>query len=157
LHRERWLGLGHLCGEWASTRKAAHETAVTYLEYIWGKYSAEFSPLATRVPTLRLGFRGIGGGAHSNALLHEIYCNLCVLTRPTLVHEAGHLLTWRDSGHGPDFCAALIHMWEREFGIAREHALAVAARLGVAVADSEAGDERPANNSAEAPHTRHVP
>lgn len=88
------------------------------------------------MPWLRLGF-SYGGIALARKSIHSFYCDIGLLRRCVLVHEVAHLLTPRDPAHGTTFTAALLHMWELELGIAREHALVIAARLGVAVAGSE--------------------
>jgi len=71
-------------------------------------------------------------------LRHEIYCRLGSLRRTTFVHEVCHLFAW-DEGHGPAFCAALVRVWEEEFGIDPRKALSLAARLQVAVDPSMLG------------------
>ena len=71
-------------------------------------------------------------GAYAVPHRHAIYCRLASLRRTTFVHEVGHLFAWGD-GHGPDFCATLVWLWEREFGIDPGVALALAGRLDVAV------------------------
>jgi hypothetical protein len=129
LYREDWLGAAT---DHSVTKSAARAGALAYLNRLWSTHAHAFSPYFTGVPYLRLGFRG-AGGAHANACTHTIYCNLDSLRRVTLVHEVAHLFTWRDGGHGPQFCGALLALWEREFAIDRRAALAVAERIAVAV------------------------
>jgi hypothetical protein len=125
-----------------SVRADARKPADAYLVHLWQSYAADFAPFFTGVPRLRIGWcvclrvqTRSRAAAHASALRHEIYCTSAV-RRTTLVHEVAHLFTWnawQEGGHGPQFCAALVYLWEREFGIGREHAIAVAERMRVAI------------------------
>lgn len=124
------------------TQAAARSAALAYLTHLWSTYACSFTPYYSGVPYLRVGFvlgrrrrrrrRGFLYGAYAVPHRHEIYCRLASLRRPTFVHEVCHLFTWGD-GHGPAFCAALIRLWEEEFGIRRSTSLALAGRMRVAV------------------------
>ena len=140
-----------LLGE-AADRKITHhgarQAALIYLTHLWATYAKRFTPYYCGVPYLRVGFatargrsrprRRAGYGAYAVPLRHEIYCRLGSLRRTTLVHEVCHLFAWGE-GHGPAFCAALIRVWEEEFGIDPRKALSLAARLQVAVDPSMLG------------------
>jgi hypothetical protein len=122
------------------TQQGARAAALAYLTHLWTTYAQDFKPYYRGVPHLRVGFAtGRGSrrrratfGAYAAPHRHAIYCRLASLRRATFVHEVGHLFAWGD-GHGPDFCATLVWLWEREFGIDPGMALALAGRLGVVV------------------------
>jgi hypothetical protein len=122
------------------TQQGARAAALAYLTHLWTTYAPVFKPYYPGVPYLRVGFatgrrprrRRATFGAYAVPQRHAIYCRLASLRRTTLVHEVGHLFAWGD-GHGPDFCATLVWLWEREFGIDPGRALALAHRLDVAV------------------------
>ncbi len=122
------------------TQQGARAAALAYLTHLWTTYAQEFKPYYRGVPYLRVGFatgrrprrRRATFGAYAVPHRHAIYCRLASLRRTTFVHEVGHLFAWGD-GHGPDFCATLVWLWEREFGIDPGVALALAGRLDVAV------------------------
>jgi hypothetical protein len=124
------------------TQPRARQAALIYLTHLWTTYAKQFRPYYCGVPYLRVGFatargrsrprRRAGYGAYAVPLRHEIYCRLGSLRRTTLVHEVCHLLVWSE-GHGPAFCAALICLWEQEFGIDPSKALSLATRLQVLV------------------------
>jgi hypothetical protein len=134
---EPWLGLGRLCGDWPSTRKIAHDAAAAYVTRLWTRYAPELELPVAEVPRVRLSFRRGRGHAHARQLSHEVYCHIYALTRSSLIHETAHLLMWEHPAHGPRFCALLVRMWGAEFGIARDHALALAAEQFVRVAADE--------------------
>jgi hypothetical protein len=127
------------------TQRGARRAALAYLAHLWSTYAQSYAPYYCDVPYLRIGFAtGLARprrrtrlryGAYAVPLRHAIYCRLASLRRSTLVHEVCHLLVWRE-GHGPRFCAALIALWELEFGIERSRSLASAARHGVTVDSS---------------------
>jgi hypothetical protein len=108
---------------------------------LWNRHEPNFAPRCREVPRLRIGFRTYMRlrikprrmSAFARVLDHAIYVPLDMLKRSTLIHEAAHLLEWRDH-HGPLFCKALLHLWVKEFGVDCAHALAEAERLGVKVA-----------------------
>jgi hypothetical protein len=108
-----------------SVRAAARKAADAYLAHLWQRERRRATPFQARAVSRR-------PHAHANSLRHEIYCTSAV-RRTTLVHEVAHLLTWRDGGHGPQFCGVLLTLWQREFGIDRARALSVAARMDVAI------------------------
>lgn len=124
------------------TQSGARRAALTYLTHLWMTYAKRFSPYYCGVPYLRVGFatghrrprrrRRAFYGAYAVPLRHEIYCRLASLRRTTFVHEVCHLFAWGE-GHGPAFCAALVRLWEEEFGIDPGKALFLAARLQVTV------------------------
>lgn len=122
------------------TQQGARAAALAYLTHLWMTYAREFKPYYGGVPYLRVGFatgrrprrRRATFGAFAVPHRHAIYCRLASLRRTTFVHEVGHLFAWGD-GHGPDFCATLVWLWEREFAIDPGMALAVARRLEVSV------------------------
>lgn len=133
-----------LLGEQAGrriTQAGARTAGLGYLTHLWAAHARDFRPYYRGVPYLRVGFaaalhpgryRRAMRVAHAVPQRHSIYCRVESLRRTTLVHEVCHLLAWGDA-HGPDYCAALVLRWEREFGIDRTHALAVAARFNVNV------------------------
>jgi hypothetical protein len=137
--------LGQLPGIRRLSRERAREAGLDYLNHLWRTYTPKFTPYYEGLPYLRIGFatgvrrvwgrRRILYGAHAVPARHQIYCRIRSLRRATLVHEVCHLLVWGDS-HGPAFCAALLVLWEREFGIDVGTALRVAARMHVTVATS---------------------
>jgi hypothetical protein len=140
-----------LLGEQADrriTQRGARQAALVYLTQLWTRYAECFTPYYRGVPYLRVGFatargrsrprRRAGYGAYAVPLRHEIYCRLGSLRRTTFVHEVCHLFVWEE-GHGPAFCAALIRLWELEFGIDPRRALSHAMRLKVAVDGSTLG------------------
>jgi hypothetical protein len=49
------------------------------------------------------------------------------------VHETSHALSWRDVSHGGEFCRTILRIWEDEFHVSRDRALALAAQHGVVV------------------------
>lgn len=122
------------------TQQGARAAALAYLTHLWTAYAQEFRPFYRGVPYLRVGFatgrrprrRRATFGAYAVPHRHAIYCRLASLRRTTFVHEVGHLFAWGD-GHGPDFCATLVWLWEREFGIDPGRALDLAQRLEVSV------------------------
>ena len=121
------------------TQQGARAAALAYLTHLWTSYAPDFKPYYRGVPYLRVGFatgrrarRRATFGAYAVPHRHAIYCRLASLRRTTFVHEVGHLFAWGD-GHGPDFCATLVQLWEREFGIDPCMALVVAGRLQVSV------------------------
>jgi hypothetical protein len=124
------------------TQRSAREGALTYLTHLWTRYAPSFAPYYRGIPYLRVGFatgyrgsphgRGLRYGAYAVPHRHQIYCRLASLRRTTLVHEVCHLFIWGE-GHGAAFCAALVRLWEQEFGIRCQHALALAASMRVAV------------------------
>jgi hypothetical protein len=130
------------------TQQGARQAALIYLTHLWTTYATRFTPYYHGVPYLRVGFatargrarprRRAGYGAHAVPLRHEIYCRLGSLRRTTLVHEVCHLFAWGE-GHGPAFCAALIRLWEQEFGVDPSRALSLAERMKVAVERSMLG------------------
>jgi hypothetical protein len=130
------------------TQRGARQAALMYLTQLWTRYGECFTPYYRGVPYLRVGFatargrsrprRRAGYGAYAVPLRHEIYCRLGSLRRTTIVHEVCHLFAWEE-GHGPAFCAALIRLWEQEFGIDPGRALSLATRLEVAVDRSMLG------------------
>ena len=134
-----------LLGEGANrrlTQANGRTAALGYLAHLWASYAKDFQPYYPGVPYLRVGFatalkRRLRGRAihmaHAVPQRHSIYCRVESLNRSTLLHEVCHLLVWGD-GHGPDFCAALLLLWEREFAVDRTHALTLARRLDVQVA-----------------------
>jgi hypothetical protein len=135
------LLLGEVPGERGITKSQARSGAVAYLEHLWKSYSPHFAPYFIGTPYLRIGFprerlsmgprKPLKATAHVQN--HSIYCPLGMLYRKTIVHEVCHLLTWRDR-HGPEFCAALVHLWEHEFNIRRSRAEWFAAVHGVQIA-----------------------
>jgi hypothetical protein len=142
-----------------TTRKNAGAAARSYLADIWIRaLAAGHTPFYAGVPSLRIGYavsekgrgftpaqrnRAIRNGtgtvtvatrvAHARAPTHGIYCRLSALTRPTLIHEAAHLLTWADPNHGPQFWRVLIDLWQRELAIPAAAAIDLAAEHGVIV------------------------
>jgi hypothetical protein len=134
--------LGLLPGVRRLSRQRARQAGLDYLNHLWRTYTPKFTPYYEGLPYLRIGFaaavrRGWGRrrilyGAHAVPARHQIYCRIRSLRRTTLVHEVCHLLVWGD-GHGPAFCAALLLLWEREFGIEPQVALNLAARMQVKV------------------------
>jgi hypothetical protein len=130
LRQEDWLGAA---ADHSVTKATARAGGLAYLNHLWSAHARTFLPYFTAPPHLRLGFRG-RGGANACAGTHTIYCNLESLRRVTLAHEVCHLFTWRDGGHGPQFCAALVYLWACEFGVDRARALTLAAHMGVEVA-----------------------
>lgn len=149
--------LGHLqpeplLGEGANhrlTQADARAAALGYLAHLWATHARDFRPYYPGIPYLRVGFatalrrcrrRRAIRVAHAVPQRHAIYCRLESLNRTTLIHEVCHLLVW-GGGHGPEYCAALVLLWEREFGIDRGHALALATRMNVQVAPLPASIE----------------
>jgi hypothetical protein len=140
-HLDREALLGEAAGR-KITQHGAREAALIYLTHLWTTYAGRFAPYYRGVPYLRVGFatargrtqprRRAGYGAYAVPLRHEIYCRLGSLRRTTFVHEVCHLFAWTE-GHGPAFCAALIRLWEEEFGIDRGRALSLAAQTRVTV------------------------
>jgi hypothetical protein len=134
--------LGQLPGMRRLSRQRARQAGLDYLNHLWRTYAPNFTPYYEGLPYLRIGFatgvrRGWGRrrtlyGAHAVPARHQIYCRIRSLRRATLVHEVCHLLAWGD-GHGAAFCAALLVLWEREFGIEPEMGLRLAARMQVKV------------------------
>lgn len=141
--------LGHLqpeplLGEGANrrlTQANARAAALGYLAHLWATHARDFRPYYPGMPYLRVGFatalrrrrrRRAVHVAHAVPQRHSIYCRAEGLNRSTLVHEVCHLLVWGD-GHGPQYCAALALLWEREFGIDRQRSLSAATRFGVEV------------------------
>ena len=121
------------------SQQGARAAALAYLTHLWTTYAREFKPYYHGVPYLRVGFaigrrlrRRATFGAYAVPHRHAIYCRLASLRRTTFVHEVCHLFAWGD-GHGPDFCATLVWLWEREFGIDPGMALTLARRLDVSV------------------------
>ena len=119
----------------ASTQKVARRCALDYLEHLWSSYSSAFTPFFSGIPYLRIGSltrdadrpwiaRGTRVQGHARVQDHAIYLSTCGLYREVLAHEVCHLLAWRDR-HGPDFCGALLHLWQHEFSVDRDHALAM--------------------------------
>lgn len=139
MEREKLLGTPP--GERGVTKKEARSGAVGYLEHLWKSYSPLYKPYFIGVPYLRIGFPrellSIGPRkrlkAHARTQSHSIYCPLDMLYRRTMIHEVCHLLAWRDH-HGPEFCAALVHLWEQEFGIRESRARWLALAHGVQIA-----------------------
>jgi hypothetical protein len=127
------------------TQAGARRAALRYLSHLWDTYAKDFQPFYPGCPYLRVGFaaalrkrrRRATRVAHATPQRHAIYCRLESLNRATLVHEVCHLLVWGD-GHGPEYCAALVLLWEFEFGIDRRHSLALATRMNVRVAQPRA-------------------
>jgi hypothetical protein len=122
------------------SQPGARAAALAYLTHLWTTYAREFKPYYGGIPYLRVGFatgrrlrrRRATFGAYAVPHRHAIYCRLASLRRTTFVHEVCHLFAWGD-GHGPDFCATLVWLWEREFGIDPHMALTLARRLDVSV------------------------
>jgi hypothetical protein len=127
----------------ARGRAVARAPADEYLALLWRTYVTEFAPFFTGVPRLVIGWRvcvrisHLRRGrhrAHASSIQHAIYCQLDMLSREHLLHEVSHLFSWREGGHGPQFCRVLLTLWHREFGIDPASALAAAAAHGVEVA-----------------------
>lgn len=141
LEREELLGT--LPGCRGVSKQEARTGAVAYIEHLWNSYSPHFEPYFTGMPYLRIGFpRSLFSiaaaprkrhAAHASVQKHSIYCKLDALTRSTIVHEVCHLLAWRDR-HGPEFCRALVHLWEQEFKIHPTRSRMFAAKHGVQIA-----------------------
>jgi hypothetical protein len=116
----------------------AARLASAYLGHLWLRYARHFRPLRPTIPRLRLFWtdrptRAARSLAHARAANHTIYAQADALSKAVLIHEACHLFTPGD-GHGPEFCAALVRLWEREYRLNAAESIALAQRYGVHVA-----------------------
>ena len=110
----------------------SEEAAQRLIDRIWPRIASNF-PRRMAGPPLVMVSTSLTPriSAEYDPVRHEIRSHPELLRRYTLIHELGH--AFADGGHGPQFCRALMLLWQHAFNIAPWHAMRLAAEHGLAI------------------------